>query len=149
MTRRTRDRVGAGDLGIDLSEPDDSSLFRWLTACLLFGTRISQEIAADAFRALDADGIVTPRKLADADWQHLVDLLGEGHYRRYDESKARELIILGRDVLERYDGRLSRMLDEAGTKRELTAKLEEFTGIGPVAAKIFLREVDLPRGSRG
>lgn len=163
MTRTSRDRIGPGDLGIDLTRgssgrgsaglpgsndmPDDASLFKWLTACLLFGTRISQEIAADAFRALDADGVVTPRKLADADWQHLVDLLGEGHYRRYDESKARELIALGRDVLDRYDGRLSGMLEDAGTKRELTAKLKEFTGIGPVAARIFIREVETAAGS--
>lgn len=136
--RNTSKRVGAGDLGIDLSTKSDQALFKWLVACLLFGARISQEIAADAFRALDRDGILTPHKLAEADWQHVVDLLGEGHYRRYDESKARELIKLGRDVLERYDGKLSSLPDEANTKRERAERLQEFTGIGPTAARIFL-----------
>lgn len=134
-------RIGSSDLGIDLDKPTDGRLFKWLVACLLFGTRISQEIAADAYRALDEDGVLTPKKLADADWQHLVDLLGKGHYRRYDESKARELITLGRDVLDKYDGKLSRLAEGADSTAELTRRLQDFTGIGPTAARIFLRDV--------
>ncbi len=136
-----KDRTGAGDLGLDLSGNADAELFKWLVACLLFGARISQEIAADAFRALDADGVLTPAKLAGADWQHLVDLLGEGRYRRYDESKARELIQLGADVQERYDGKLSQLPQGSTTKKERKQRLQEFKGIGPTAADIFLREV--------
>lgn len=136
----TKNRTGAADLGIDLSDRSDAELFRWLVACLLFGARIRQEIAADAFRALDGDGVLTPPKLAAADWQHLVDLLGQGGYRRYDESKARELQQLGRDVEERYDGHLSRLADGASTKKAVKERLQEFTGIGPTAADIFLRE---------
>nr|WP_300144167.1 hypothetical protein [Propionicimonas sp.] len=146
-----KDRIGATDLGIDLSGPTDGQLFKWLVACLLFGTRISQEIAAAAFRALDDDGVLTPRKLADADWQHLVDLLGKGHYRRYDESKARELITLGNDVLERYDGKLSRLPKDADSTAEIKRRLGEFTGIGPTATRIFLRDVGdawVPTSSR-
>lgn len=136
-----KDRIGAHDLGIDLSKPTDGQLFKWLVACLLFGTRISQEIAAAAYKALDDDHILTPKKLADADWQHVVDLLGEGHYRRYDESKARELIKLGRDVLDRYDGKLSRLAKNAESTAEIKRRLQEFTGIGPTATRIFLRDV--------
>lgn len=135
-----KDRIGAADLGIDLSKPTDGRLFKWLVACLLFGTRISQEIAAAVYRALDRDGVLTPKKLAAADWQHLVDLLGIGHYRRYDESKARQLIKLGRDVLDRYDGKLTQLADDAGSRAEIERRLQEFAGIGPTASRIFLRD---------
>ena len=140
MTEK-KDRVGPAALGLDLGDGADAETFKWLVACLLFGTRIRQEIAADAFRALDGDGVMTPRRLAEADWQHLVALLGKGHYRRYDESKARELSQLGRDTLDRYDGQLSRLADGAHTKKARRERLQEFTGIGPTAAGIFLREV--------
>lgn len=137
----SKDRIGAKDLGIDLSKPTDGQLFKWLVACLLFGTRISQEIAAAAYQALDDDRVLTPKRLANADWQHLVDLLGRGRYRRYDESKARELIALGHDVEERYGGRLSRLAKDADSTAEIKRRLGEFTGIGPTATRIFLRDV--------
>lgn len=134
------DRIGAKDLGIDLSGDSDAEAFRWLAACLLFATRIKQELAADAFRMLDKKKLLTPRKLAKADWQRLVDLLGESNYRRYDEGKARELIKLGEDVMERYKGRLTRLVDGAETDREVRKRLQAFRGIGPTACDIFLRD---------
>src|SRR3954469_7633385 len=100
----TKARIGPADLGIDLHAPSDAAVFRWLVACQLFGARISQDIAARAFRELDTSGMVTPGKLANADWQQLVDLLGAGRYRGYDESTARELIELGKLALDKYGG---------------------------------------------
>lgn len=135
-----RKRIGATDLGIDLSGNGDAETFRWLAACLLFATRIKQELAADAFRVLDKKKLLTPRKLAKADQQRLVDLLGESKYRRYDEAKARELIKLGPDVLERYQGKLTRLLDGADTTAEIRRRLQAFTGIGPTGCDIFLRD---------
>lgn len=133
-------KIGAADLGIELGPRKDGDLFRWLVACLLFGARISQDIAARTFHALDDHGVLTPQRLRDADRQHLVDLLGEGGYRRYDESTARELITLGQDAMDRYDGRLSRLAKDAGSKAEVGRRLQEFTGIGPTASRIFLRD---------
>ncbi len=138
-----KDRIGPDDLGIDPAKGTDTQLFKWLVACLLFGRRISQEIAARAFAELDKDGVLKPQKLADADWQHLVDLLGAGGYKRYDESTADELIELGRTVQERYNGRLSRMLDGADSAKAVRDRVQEFKGIGPTAAGIFVRELDL------
>jgi endonuclease III len=139
-----KDRIGPSDLGIDLSRGTDSPAFKWLVACELFGRRISQDIAARAFGELDHAGLLTPRKLADADWQHLVDLLGAGGYKRYDESTARELIKLGQDVLDKYDGKVSRMADGVDTKKAIKDRVQEFKGIGPTAAQIFVREVSDP-----
>jgi endonuclease III len=137
----TKARIGPKDLGIDLAQPTDSEVFRWLVACQLFGARISQDIAAKAFTALDKDGVVTPRKLANADWQHLVDLLGEGGYKRYDESTARELIEVGKLAVDKYGGKVTRLRDNASSKKEISERLQEFKGVGPTAADIFLREM--------
>jgi endonuclease III len=137
----TKKRIGAKDLGIDLSKGSDKQAFKWLVACSLFGARISQEIAASAYSELNKAKVLTPKKLAVANWQKLVDLLGAGGYRRYDESTARELITLGRDVLDKYDGKLSNLPDQAASKKEIADRLQEFKGIGPTAARIFLRDM--------
>jgi endonuclease III len=134
-------RIGAKDLGIDLSAGSDSEVFKWLVACDLFGARISQDIAARAFAELDKAGMLAPRMLADADWQQLVDLLGRGGYRRYDESTARELIEVGRRVLAEYNGSISRLPRGAHGQKEMSERLQAFPGVGPTAARIFLREM--------
>ena len=133
-------RIGAHDLGIDPGSDDDAELFRWFVACQLFGARISQEIAAAAFKELDAAGFTTPRGLAEAGWQSVVDALGRGGYRRYDESTARELIQMGKDLIERYGGSMRSLHDAAESKADLRRKLQEFKGIGPTSCRIFLRE---------
>lgn len=140
VAKDKKDRTDAADLGLDLSENDDATLFRWLVACLLFGARISQERAAAAFAELDSDGVLTPDGLAGTSLRHLVQLLDAGHYTRYDDSKAAELKQLGHDVRERYDGRLSALPEGAQTEQEVSERLQEFKGIGPVAADIFLRD---------
>ncbi len=143
MTEK-KDRTDAADLGLDLSgqhgKGDDATLFKWLVACLLFGARINQDRAAAAFAELDADGVLTPEKLAGATTHHLVSLLDAGGYARYDDSKAAELKQLGHDVQERYDGKLSSLPEGAGSKKEVAERLQQFKGIGPVAADIFLRD---------
>ncbi|GAB2597116.1 HhH-GDP family DNA glycosylase [Microlunatus antarcticus] len=135
-----KDRTDAADLGLDLGGNDDAVLFRWLVACLLFGARISQDRAAAAFAELDGDGVLTPDALAGASTRHLVALLDAGRYTRFDDSKAAELKQLGRDVRERYDGRLSSLPEGARTSKEVSERLQGFKGIGPVAADIFLRD---------
>ena len=113
VVKDAKDRTDAADLGLDLSGGDDATLFRWLVACLLFGARISQDRAAAAFAELDGDGVLTPQGLAEASDAHLVALLDAGRYTRFDDSKAAELRRLGRDVLDRYDGRLSALPEGA------------------------------------
>lgn len=139
--RKERNRVGPTDLGLDLSGGREADLFRWLAACVLFGARIKQELAASAYAVLEREGVLTPAGLAGADRQHLVDLLREGHYRRYDETKADDLIQLGHDVGERYGGQVSRLRVDADGPKEIRRRLQQLKGIGPTAADIFLREV--------
>lgn len=144
---RNKARIGPDDLGIDLSKGTDLQVFKWLVACDLFGRRISQDIAAAAFKELDKARLLKPDKLAEADWQQLVDLLGAGGYKRYDESTASELIQLGRHALESYGGKLSRITSgedgKPASKAEIKKRVQEFKGIGPTAADIFVRELQL------
>jgi hypothetical protein len=137
----TKRRITASDLHIDLARGTDAQVFRWLVACLLFGARISQDIAARAYAELDKLGVLTPPRLAGADWHELVDALGRGGYRRYDESTARELIGLGQRVLDEYGGHAARVRDGADTRRAVADRVQGFTGIGPTAAGIFVREI--------
>lgn len=140
-TKHAKKRIGPAELGLDLSKGTDSPAFRWLVACALFGARISQEIAARAYGELDREGVLTPARLADASWQQLVDALGRGGYRRYDESTARELIELGRQVRDDYGGRLTRLRRDVDSRPALAEKVQQFVGIGPTAADIFVREL--------
>lgn len=134
-------RLGPADLGLDLGRGTDAPAFRWLIACQLFGARISQDIAAQAYRELDKLGVLSPDKLADADWQTLVDALGRGGYRRYDESTARELIEVGKQVQEEYGGHLTRLRRDVDSRKDLAEQIQQFKGIGPTAADIFVREL--------
>lgn len=137
----TKKRLGPRELGIDLREGTDAQAFRWLVACELFGARISQEIAARAYHELDQLGVLSAQKLANADWQKLVDALGRGGYRRYDESTARGLIKLGRKTVDDYGGHISRLRRDGASKKAIEERVQQFPGIGPTAARIFIREI--------
>ena len=40
-----------------------------------------------------------------------------------------------------YGGSVARLVRTAGSRAEVTARLEQFKGVGPKTAEIFLREV--------
>ncbi|MEE3852806.1 endonuclease [Gordonia sp. LSe1-13] len=138
------DRAGrtyADAAGITLKDTP-APLFQLLVLSLLLSARISADIAVAAARELNAAGYRTPQKMADAKWQSLVDALGRGHYVRYDESTATRLGEAGRKVVDDYGGDLRRLAANADRDTERAADLlQEFTGIGPTGASVFLREV--------
>jgi hypothetical protein len=70
-----------------------------------------------------------------------VDALGRGGYRRYDERTATQLGDAARLLNERWGGDLRRLRREAdGEVPGLRRLLQEFPGMGPAGADIFLRE---------
>ncbi|CAM5582080.1 endonuclease [Streptomyces violaceorubidus] len=82
--------------------------------------------------------------MADATWQERVDALGRGGYRRYDERTATQLGKAAELLIERWGGDLRRLRDEAdGDVSQVRRLLQEFPGVGPTGADIFLREVQL------
>jgi endonuclease III len=131
----------AQEAGIRLADKP-SPLYELLVLATLLSARISAGIAVAAARELFAAGYRTPRAMQEASWQDRVDALGRGHYKRYDERTATMLEDGAGLLLDRWHGDLRRLRDEAGGKPDaIGTLLQEFPGIGPSGAAIFLREV--------
>ncbi|MEV5648280.1 endonuclease [Nocardia sp. NPDC052254] len=144
IARELLERAGttyAAEAGIALADKP-APLFQLLMLAQLLSTRISAHIAVGAARELISTGYRTAQRVADADWQELVDALGRGHYRRYDESTATRLGENAAMILDRYHGDLRGLVGESGRDPiRLAESLQRFHGIGPTGADIFLREV--------
>ncbi|MFF5367286.1 endonuclease [Streptomyces sp. NPDC013187] len=133
-------RTYAEEAGIGLRDTPQP-LYRLLVLSHLLSARIRGSIALAAARALHEAGLRDPRRMARASWQERVDALGRGGYRRYDERTATQLGDAAELLTERWGGDLRRLRREAdGKVPELRRLLQEFPGIGPAGADIFLRE---------
>lgn len=134
-------RTYAEEVGIALADRP-APLYQLLVLTTLLSARIRASVATASARELFAAGYRTPAAMAAASWQDRVDALGRGHYRRYDERTATILGNAARLCLQRWGGDLRRMHRAAdGDVARLRALLDEFPGIGPTGADIFLREV--------
>ncbi|MFF0666883.1 endonuclease [Streptomyces tendae] len=133
----------AEEAGIRLKDTPQP-LYRLLVLAHLLSARISASIAVATARALSEAGLRDARRMAGATWQQRVDALGRGGYRRYDERTATQLGEAAELLTERWGGDLRRLRDEAdGDVSELRRLLQEFPGVGPTGADIFLREAQL------
>lgn len=143
LVRRLLDEHGhtfVAEAGITLRDKP-APLWQLLILSLLLSTRISSDIALTTVRELHSMGWRTPQRLRQGTWQQRVDALGRGGYRRYDESTATRLDDAAALLLTRWDGDLRRLREEAGGDPGRISKLlQEFNGIGPTGASIFLRE---------
>jgi hypothetical protein len=119
-----------------------SPLYQLLVLTVLSSTRIAADIAVAAARELFREGWRTPQKMRDATWQQRVDALGRGSYKRYDESTSTKLEEGATWLLETHGGDLRRLRprDHDGVNALLEA-IAETPRIGPVGARIFVREV--------
>ena len=116
-------------------------LYRLLVLACLLSARIRADIAVAAAKELTAAGMRDPRRMAEATWQQRVDALGRGGYRRYDERTATQLGDGATLAIERYGGDLRRLREQAdGDTATIRRRLQEFPGLGPAGADIFLRE---------
>ncbi|RII09704.1 hypothetical protein DSC45_29805 [Streptomyces sp. YIM 130001] len=134
-------RTYAREAGI---RPGDTPqpLYRTLVLACLLSARIQASIAVATSRALYDAGLRDPRRMADATWQHRVDALGQGGYRRYDERTATQLGDGARLLLDSWGGDLRRVRGEAdGDVSEVKKRLRRVPGLGPTGVDIFLREV--------
>jgi hypothetical protein len=120
-----------------------SPLYQLLVLTMLSATRISADVAVTAARELFAAGWRTPAAMRDATWQQRVDALGRGGYRRYDESTATALEEGATLLLDRHAGDLRRIrpADPEDAVDRLVESVSSFPRIGPVGARIFVREV--------
>lgn len=133
-------RTYAEEAGIRLKDTPQP-LYRLLVLAHLLSARIRGSVAVATARALHEAGLRDPRRMAAADWQRRVDALGRGGYRRYDERTATQLGDAAGVLIERWGGDLRRLRKEAdGEIPRLRRLLQEFPGVGPTGADIFLRE---------
>lgn len=137
-------RTYAEEIGIDVGKNTPSPLFRLLCASLLFSARISAEIAVEAAKALARQGWTTADKLAASTWEERAKTLNEAGYARYDERTSAMLGDTTALVIDRWNGDLRRLRDEAerdpGRQRRL---LKECKGVGDAGVDIFFREAQV------
>ena len=127
-------------LGIKLDTRNDSEIFKWFLASVLFGKRISEGIAINTYKAFEKHKVLTPKRILDAGWDELVSILDEGGYVRYDFSTADKLLDICKTLLEKYKS-LTSLYEKSKNAEDLEQKLLGFKGIGPVTVNIFLREL--------
>lgn len=141
----TLNKISAKDLGINLEEGlparrRENELFKWFLACLLFGKPIQQEVAKETYFEFVKSRLTTPDKILSAGWNKLVKILDKGHYVRYDFSTATKLLEVCKELKSRY-GTVGNLIKQSKNKSDLSRRLQEFKGIGPVTARIFLRDL--------
>ena len=137
-------RTFSEELEINIHENTPSSLFRLLVATILFSARISAKLAKQAARALTEQGWTTPEKLVAASWEERTQTLNRSGYARYDDRMSRMLEDSAQLLLDRYQGDLRKLREDAGRNIALERQLlKEFKGIGNVGVDIFLREVQV------
>ena len=130
------------ELGIDLSTGEDDALFAWFLASLLFGARISEEIARNTYRSFERHGLLSPERISDAGFEFLVDpVMREGGYVRYDNRRSRQVLRDCETLEAEYGGSLNALHDAASDADDLEARVDAFYGVGPVTTNIFLREL--------
>ncbi len=133
-------KIYAHELDIDLSSHRETEYFKWFLACLLFGKPIQQEVAKLAYAEFVKEGLTSPDAILHAGWDKLVEVLDRGHYVRYDFSTATKLLDISKALKEKY-GTLTHLLQQSQSIDDLSARLQEFKGIGPKTAEIFLRDM--------
>lgn len=130
------------ELGINLKFNDDEELFKWFLASVLFGTRISENIAKKTYKTFEKYQLLKPEKIIKAGWDFLVDpIMREGGYVRYDGKTSTQILRNCENLIHEYKGSLKRLHREARDSKDLEMKLRNFYGIGPITVNIFLREL--------
>jgi endonuclease III len=129
-------------LGINLSKGEDSEVFKWFLAAILFGAPITEKAVIKTYKCFERHGVLTPQKILATGWDGLVRILDEGSYTRYDFKTADKLLETMKNLTETYSGSLTRLYNEAKDVKDLANKLRGLgKGIGDVTVSIFLREL--------
>lgn len=129
-------------LGIDLASTDMNERFKWFLAAILYGTRISEQLATRTWREFASCGVLSPQRILDTGWDGLVAILDAGGYVRYDFKTATKLLAVCASLVRDYTGDLDILHAAAADPRDLEARLKALgKGIGDTTVAIFLREL--------
>ena len=140
MKGKTKKTISARELGIDIGSKKEKELFKWFLVCLLFGKPIQQAIARRAYFEFVKEGLITPLKILDAGWDKIVEILDRAHYVRYDFSTATKFLEISETLLDDY-GSIGAIIRKFSSAQDLSIRLQKFKGVGPITARIFLREI--------
>ncbi|HKJ34297.1 MAG TPA: hypothetical protein VKA34_20895 [Balneolales bacterium] len=142
MEELKRSELYSEELHIDLSNKSDKELFKWFLASVLYGNRISEEIAKSTYLTLENHELLTPQKILKAGWDYLVNpIMREGGYVRYDGKTSTQLLKNSQQLIDEYQGSLNQLHQEAKDNNDLEKRIDSFYGVGPVTTNIFLREL--------
>lgn len=132
----------ARQLGIELPSGASKEIYKWFIASVLFGARISGNVAMHAYKEFERADLLSPAHMLKAGWDALVRVLDGGGYVRYDFKTATKLLEVNRSLLERYGGDLNALHESAADAADLEHRLKGLgKGIGDVTVNIFLREL--------
>jgi hypothetical protein len=133
-------RTFADEAGIRLRDTP-APLYQLSVLSMLSSAPIRAHVAIATARGLFAAGWRTPARMVNSTWQQRVDVLGQGGYRRYDESTSTALADGARLVLDTWGGDLRKLRAEAGRDPALIReRLRTLPRVGPIGADIFCRE---------
>lgn len=129
-------------LGVDLPSGRAEEIYKWFLASILFGARISQNVAANTYREFERAGVLSPQAVMQTGWDGLVQILDRGGYVRYDYKTATKLLEVNQALLDQYGGNLNALHERAEDEADLEQRLKALgRGIGEVTVNIFLREM--------
>jgi len=129
-------------LGINLERGDDTELFKWFLAAVLFGAPITETSVLKTYKCFEKHAVLTPEKILKTGWQGLVEILDEGSYTRYDYKTADKLLEVVGNLKTKSDSSLKLLHEKAADSLDLEKRLKELgKGIGDVTVSIFLREL--------
>ena len=129
-------------LGIKLETAQDSEIFKWFLAAMLFGAPISETPAMKTYKCFEKHNFLTSDKILRAGWNRLVQVLDEGGYTRYDYKTADKLLLVMGNLQKEYRGSLNLLQAKASNSADLEKRLKALgKGIGDVTVNIFLRDL--------
>jgi endonuclease III len=140
MARKQHNHT-ASEFDLDIFS-GDLDLFRWFLLCYLFGKPIRSESAVVTWQLFIDKKLDTPWAISEASENQLVRILHAGGYTRYQHVTARGLKQCMDQLIRDYEGSLWLLVESSQDEEELSKRLQNLHGIGPVVAAIFGREIE-------
>jgi hypothetical protein len=133
-------RTYADEAGVALRDTP-APLFQLLVLSSLLSSGVSAELGVRAARGLREAGLTTAEHLRDAGDEGRWKALSEARYLRKEQT-AHQLGQLAELLHTEHHGDLRRLRDDAaGDPAAVHEAVQRFSGIGPVGADVFCREV--------
>jgi hypothetical protein len=129
-------------LGIKLETAQDTEVFKWFLAAVLFGAPITESSVIKTYKCFEKRNVLTPEKILKTGWTGLVQILDEGSYTRYDFKTADKLLLVMGNLEKEYEGSLSLLHRKALNSTDLERHLKALgKGVGDITVSIFLRDL--------